>query len=71
MINWKDICESRCAIDSCYDWLEQNLTDIKLIKVLTKLGFKEQTDQICKYIVKYRHKDLRKNMRSALRRNKC
>lgn len=69
MINWKNICESRCAIDSCYDWINNDLTDSKLIKVISGLGWKEDAEKIRKYIVRY--KTLKELMRRGLKRNYC
>lgn len=71
MIKWKNICESRCAIDACYDWTKENLTDTKLIRIIKKLGFKEEALQIRKYLLRYKRKNLKQNMIRGLKRNYC
>ena len=70
MINWKNICESICAIDSCYDWIEENLTDTKLVKTITNLGFEVDALKI-KNLIKCKHKNLKQNMIRGLKRNHC
>jgi hypothetical protein len=71
MIKWKRICESRCAIDSCYDWINNNLTDNKLIKVISGLGCKEDAEEIRKHTIRYNHQKLKELMRRGLKRNYC
>lgn len=70
MIKWKNICTSRCAIDSCYDWIEENLTDTNFIKIITNLGFKEDALQIKKYLMRHNRKNLKQNMIRGLKRNR-
>lgn len=70
-VNWKNICESRCAIDSCYDWINENLTDEKLIKVLKGLKLFNEANEMRKYMIKYNHKNLKGIMRGALKRYYC
>lgn len=70
MYIWKNLCESRCAIDSLYDWINQDLTDAKLLKILRGLGFHKESDFINKYIYKYNHHLLIQNIKKAFKRHK-
>lgn len=69
MINWNEVRASRPAKAACRNWLEQNLTDGKFVQTLNKLNLKQQAQEVSKYLIRYRHKDLAKNMKSALRRS--
>lgn len=68
MIQWNPIRASRPAKSVCRAWLEQNITDGKFWRTLSKLGFKQQSHEVYKYLIRYRHKDLAKNMKKALKR---
>lgn len=67
MINWNEVRASRPAKAACRAWIEQNLTDSKFLQILNKLGLKQQAQEVRKYLICYRHKNLAKNIRSALK----
>lgn len=69
MIDWTPVRASRPAKAACRAWLEQNLADGKFWRTLNKLGLKQQAQEIYKCLIRYRHKELAKNMRSALKRS--
>jgi hypothetical protein len=70
-INWRLIFQSRCAIDSCYDWINGNLTDDKLIRLIRGLKLSSEAEKMKKYMIKYNHKNLKGIMRGALKRYYC
>lgn len=64
-MKWKEMFGSRCAVDSCHDWLNEDITHIELFNIVSKLGFKTQASSIRRY----KKSNLQKNMRQALKRN--